>query len=305
MENSPFISVVTPSFNQGEFIRKNLESVREQNFDGVEHIVIDGGSKDQTTEILKEYPEVQWVSEPDQGQTDALNKGIEKARGEWICWINSDDYLLPGALESFEAFVREHPEAEFVYSDCVFVDEKGEVIEKRPANYTGEKEFLYTWWRGGSGFAQPGTFFRRKLWERFGPFDISLHYTMDYDFWLKISDEVDFLYLPAELATYRLHGSAKTSEGWDPFVREKIQVARRHWDKKGVCPKWKYRYLLSMMWGKKQTWEGVRRWKAGHRKEAFQRWWCALQSNPLSLILCRAWLELFKPARGKESKRTV
>ncbi|MCX7047295.1 MAG: glycosyltransferase family 2 protein [Candidatus Sumerlaeota bacterium] len=264
----PFISVVTPSFNQGRFIRRNIESVIEQGLDGVEHIVADGASTDETISILDEYPHLVWFSQKDRGQTEALNNAIARARGEWIVWINSDDYLLPGALAALREYIPTHPEAQFVYSNCLYVDESGAEIERIPATYT--REGFDHWWRRGVGFVQPGAFFRRELWERHGPFDESFQYIMDYDFWRRFHADIEFHYLDGYLAAYRLHGASKTSQGQTNFAREMVLSCRRYWDRQGSWAKWKWRAMLFMALGRVMIYEGARIWEEGRRAEAIR-----------------------------------
>jgi len=276
------ISVVTPSFNQGRFIRKNIESVLEQRLDGVEHIVADGGSSDETIGVLKEYSHLRWISEKDHGQSDALNKGIAMARGDWIAWVNSDDYLLPGALAKLAAFVAQRPGAQFVYSNCLFTDEGEVEVGRHKANYS--LDGFYYWWRGAANFPQPGSFFKKELWEKLGPFDVNLHYTMDYDFWLKLSGNVEFHYLDDWLVAYRLHGESKTGRGNLPFFKEKIAVTRRYWDARGGWRRWQFRFLLHLAYGRQLMLEGIRRWEAGRKGKAWRLWIESYARNPLCLF---------------------
>lgn len=291
----PRFSVITPSYNQAQFIRRTIESVLEQSGGkpnpDIEHIIADGGSTDATVEILKEYPHLIWFSEKDRGQSDALNKGIARATGEWIVWINSDDYLLPGALDALKNFLREKPGAQFVFSDCTFVDEHGAVLSTRPAFYHEDPSALYHWWRRGAGIGQPGSFFRRALWEKYGPFDIHLHYTMDFDFWLKISADVPLLHMPGHWATYRLHGASKTLEGWKPFTLEHIRVENRYWDQRGgLWNRLKFRFLLRLMFAKKLVLEGIRAWDGGDRGRAWTNWREALLHQPMAFALSRPFV---------------
>ncbi len=281
---SPRFSIVTPSYNQAEFLRRTIESVRAQGrLDDVEHLVIDGGSSDGSVQVLESYPHLQWISERDSGQTEALNKGIARARGEWIIWINSDDPLLPGALDMLRGFLEEHPEAQFIYSNLTFIDAEDRVLEQRRAMFSVER--LHHWWRaGGVGFPQPGSIFRRELWERFGPFDEQLHYTMDFDFWFRLADRVPFLHLDGYLAAYRLHEEAKTSEGWLPFTREHMRVARRHWDSVGGWRKWKWRLVLALVMGQLTMIQGLRLWEQGDRRQAMKYLARGYARNPFSLL---------------------
>jgi glycosyltransferase involved in cell wall biosynthesis len=282
--------VVTPSFQQGRFIRRNIESVLEQGEADWEHIVADGGSTDETVEILKSHPHLRWVSEKDGGQSEALNKGIRMARGRWIVWINSDDHLLPGCFDALRGFLADNPRAEFIYSNLLFVDAEGREMARHRAHYSAQGQSLYYWWRGGVGFPQPGSFFTRELWEKHGPFDESLHYAMDYDFWLKISQSVEFLWLDAWLAAYRLHGESKTLEGWRPFLNEQIAITRRYWDSRGGWAKWKFRWLCPLVYAKKAVLEGIRAMDAGFPGDGRRLWREALGRQPLAFVLSRPFL---------------
>lgn len=297
-ESPILLSVVTPSRNQARFLRRNIESVLEQGVPGVEHIVMDGASTDGSVEILRAYPHLIWESQPDSGQSQALNRAIARARGEWIVWINSDDYLLPGALLKFLDFAAAHPAAQFVYSNCTFVDEAERVVGRRRASYSRERRTLEYWWRaGGAGFAQPGSIFRKALWEEFGPFDESLHYAMDYDFWLKMCGRVEFLYLDDDLATYRLHGEAKTSEGWRPFAEERLRVMRRYWGARGLGARLKFAVLAQAMMGTQMLAEGVHAWRRGERARAVRYWAEGVARNPLCFLSPAHWRFLLRRSR--------
>ncbi len=281
--NQPFISVVTPSLNQGRFLKKNIENIRSQESDSVEHIIIDGGSTDETLDMLQSCRHAIWVSEQDRGQAEALNKGISMARGEWIVWINSDDFLLPGALQKFIDYIDTKPDARFVYSNCTFVDENNTVLGQRKAQY--RPDTFYYWWKPhGAGFAQPGTFFRKSLWEQYGPFDETLHYMMDYDFWLRIHENVRFDYLDDCLAAYRVHGDAKTALGWRPFVEEGITVSRRFWQNRKGIQKTQVKMQLAYMYAQQLMTEGMRCRRRGDKVQARQLWSKALATNPVVFL---------------------
>ena len=277
-----FISVVTPSFNQARYIRRNIESVIEQRIEGVEHIVADGGSTDATIEILKQYPHLKWISEKDRGQADALNKAIAMSRGEWIAWVNSDDYLTPGALARLKEFLDRRSGAQFIFSNCLYVDENGAEIERIRATYT--REGFCHWWRCGVGFVQTGTFFRRALWEKYGPFDIGLNFSMDYEFWLRFHSDIEFHYLDDYLVAYRLHGESKTWQGQVNFAREMARLCRRHWDAQGGWTKWKWRAMLFAALGQELIFEGIRRWEESRRAEALRLFAEGYARNPIGFF---------------------
>lgn len=222
----PSISLVTPSLNQGRFLREALESALGQGYPALELHVQDGGSKDGTLAVLEEYRgRVTWASEADSGQADAINRGLSRATGDVLGYLNGDDLLLPGALGTVGAAFVENPRARLVYGRAVYVDEEGRRIGPcltRPWDRRRLADYCFV--------AQPAAFFRRSLREEVGPFDVSLHHAMDYDFWLRAAGvlrEDEVLYLDRELAACRLHGEAKTVVGWDRALAEILAVVKR------------------------------------------------------------------------------
>lgn len=207
--SGPSISVVTPSYNQAEFIEETLRSVRRSDCD-VEHVVVDGGSDDGTVEILREYEdeyELRWVSEPDRGQSHALNKGIEMATGDWIGFQMSDDYYLEGAFETVRDAIEGHPEADVVYGDVIHVDADGDEVS-RTFNIPPSR-FVQRYWSLYSNLQS--AFFRAEVFDLVGDFDERLEYTMDADlFWRLLDADVRLVHLPAFLGTFRTHDTAKT-----------------------------------------------------------------------------------------------
>lgn len=226
MADPPSISVITPSFNQARFILKNIESVLEQGLEDFEHIVIDGGSTDGTVELLKLYPHLMWVSEPDRGQSDALNKAMAMSRGEVIAWINSDDFYAPGALKAVRDFFVAHPAARLVCGNTVRVDEQGQLTRQAPPKL--ERWKLLSPWKGQTGIFQQGIFFHREVYDRCGPFDVALNYAMDYDFFLRATQLYPIHYISADLGCFRVYDESKTGRGWEPFQREVDLVLTRY-----------------------------------------------------------------------------
>src|SRR5437016_2863998 len=180
-DDLPLVSVVTPSFNQEEYIEATIRSVLGQDYPAIEYIVVDGGSGDSTIEILKRYQgKLTWTSEKDAGQADAINKGFARARGEIVAWLNSDDTYEPGAISAAVGYLRAHPDVAMVYGEANFIDAAGKFIGRcahveefdagRLVNYS---DFI----------VQPASFFRRSALEAVGGLDPSLHYAMDYDLW--------------------------------------------------------------------------------------------------------------------------
>jgi glycosyltransferase involved in cell wall biosynthesis len=201
-------SVITPSFCQGSFIERTIQSVLAQGLSPTEYeyVVCDGGSNDETLEILKHYEgQLRWISEPDKGQADAVNKGIAMTTGEIIAWINSDDVYYPGAFEAVRAVFEAHPEVQVVYGDADFIDEQDQVFQTyltEPWNYERLIENCY--------LCQPAVFFRRNLVEKLGNLDDSLNYCMDYELWLRYGRSYPFYYLRKKLACSRLYSNNKT-----------------------------------------------------------------------------------------------
>ena len=221
----PLISVVTPSYNQGRFIRATIESVLSQDYPNIEHWVIDGGSTDATLAILREYagdPRFHWLSEADRGQADAVNKGWRRAQGEILGWLNSDDTYLPGALRAQAAALMAHPDVGVVYGDTLFIDQHGRSQGRYHARPFDRQRFLHV-----SAIPQPSAFLRRSLVLRHSGLDPQLHYALDYELFLRLMWEARFLYTGVAVATYRLHEASKTVGGHDKMLNETIAVVRK------------------------------------------------------------------------------
>ena len=216
------VSIVTPSLDQARYLREAIESVEAQTHPQIEHVVVDGGSTDGTLDILREHERVRWVSEPDRGQSDALNKGFALARGEVLGWLNADDAYLPGAVAEALAAL-ESTGAGLVYADVTRVDDDG----VNPRRIRSRPTFdLWTEVNTGCGIYSPAVFFTREALEAAGPIDESLHLTMDYDLWLRIGKRFPVRHVDAVWGIQRLHGAAKTSTR--DFWPERLAVSRRH-----------------------------------------------------------------------------
>jgi glycosyltransferase involved in cell wall biosynthesis len=225
--DAPEISIITPCYNAARHLRDAIESVAGQQGVRIEHIVVDAGSKDGTVEILKQFPRVRWISEPDRGQADAFNKGLALARGALVGWLNADDAYEPGAIARVVQFFREHPEAVLVNGHLVRVDPEGKPLEFLPAR--SSRFWLRHFWLKWYWLNHPSTFYRKSLFDEVGPIDDSLHYAMDYDFYLRASQRHEFHDIDLLTTRMRVHPEAKTSQGWDNFAADVRRTFEKVW----------------------------------------------------------------------------
>lgn len=204
---SKSFSVVTPSYNQGQFIRATIESVLSQQIPDLQYLVMDGGSGDETVEILKEYEDrLFFVSERDEGTADAVNKGFALCQGEIIGWLNSDDIYYPQALRRVEELFAMHPEIDVIYGCAHHIDEHGIIVEEYPT-----EEWSFEGLVNHCIISQPAAFFRRSVVEKFGSLAKAHKYCVDYEFWIRLAKKgARFLFVPEHFAATRLHNQAKT-----------------------------------------------------------------------------------------------
>lgn len=225
-EALPLVSIITPSFNQARFLETTIQSVLGQDYPRFEYIIVDGGSTDGSLEIIKKYSDrlAAWISEPDRGQTDAINKGFKVAKGEILAWLNSDDTYNPGAISSAVDYLNRHPEIGLVYSDMDFIDENGSRIGRFPAALTD----LHKLRRGYVHIPQPASFFRAELWNEVGPLDPTFYFAMDYDLWVRLAKRTRFSYQKGQVwANFRLHSDAKTVAADERCWPEMLRVHYR------------------------------------------------------------------------------
>jgi len=221
MKTNPRFSVITPSFNQGAYIERTIDSVLSQGYENLEYIIIDGGSTDQSVEIIKKYERhlKYWVSEKDRGQSHAINKGLALATGEYVTWLNSDDWYLPDTISRVSDAFMSHPTAGLVVGTGEMVDLEGNTTEIFSPPAFIDKATLLNWF-DGSWFLQPAAFFRRSVWEHCGPLDEEQHLVFDIAMFLAAADR-GFTYhtIPHTLARALRHEQAKTSaNSWQVFL---------------------------------------------------------------------------------------
>jgi glycosyltransferase involved in cell wall biosynthesis len=215
------LTVVTPSFNQAEFLEETIHSVLLQHYPNLEYIIMDGGSTDGSVDIIRKYESKlpSWVSEPDRGQSHAINKGWARATGDIIAYLNSDDYYLPGAIHASVRYLIDHPNIDVVYASVIHVDERGREISRvRPLRFTVPRLVRSCF------IAQPSVFLRRSVYERLGPLNESIHHSFDYEYWLRASAIASFGLLPNVSAGVRYHRTSKSSSQLVRFFLDEVAI---------------------------------------------------------------------------------
>ncbi|MCK4306004.1 MAG: glycosyltransferase [Candidatus Eisenbacteria sp.] len=269
----PRVGIVTPSFNQGQFIEETIRSVLLQGYPDLEYIIVDGGSTDGSVDIIRKYEPwlAYWVSEPDRGQSQAINMGFRRSKGDILAWLNSDDLLEPLAVCMAAAYLTVHPEVGMVYGDRTIVDSTGNRISYRlsPSFYRWQLRYR-------SGIAQESAFFRRDLFYAVGELDESLHYSMDYDLWWRFIRRTRIHHLPVLMGGYRAHEASKsimvarpnnTAEYVGRLRSEVLRVRRKYmgrdcnsFERKILPLVWKGMEYLERLSGYKH-----RKWARAHR----------------------------------------
>lgn len=232
----PTISIITPSYNQGRFIERTIQSVITQNVENVEYFIVDGGSTDSTLEILQRYQDrLSFVSEKDYGQADAVNKGILATKGDIIGWLNSDDIYYPGALSFVRQYFMAHPDVDAVYGNAYHIDENDQILDAYSTedwDYERLKEICF--------LCQPAVFFRRRLIANAGLLDEHLSYCMDYEYWLRLGKMISFVRLHQTLAGSRMYIENKTLGSRIAVHKEINDMFRQRM--KDVPDKWIFAY---------------------------------------------------------------
>jgi glycosyltransferase involved in cell wall biosynthesis len=217
----PLVSVVTPSYNQAAYLETTIRSVLEQDYPSVEYFVMDGGSTDGSVDLIRKYADrlSGWVSEKDRGQGDAINKGLARADGEIVAWLNSDDYYLPRAISAAVNAFEQNPETAFVYGDMLAVDQSGQTLNLLQYRQYSLEDLLCFQIIG-----QPAVFFRREAYEQAGRLDINFHYMLDHLLWIRMARESKVVYIPQTWAAARFHPQAKNRSLAVEFPKEAFRI---------------------------------------------------------------------------------
>ena len=222
----PQVTVVTPSYNQGEFVEETIRSVLLQGYPDLEYMIVDGGSTDGTVAVVRKYERwlAHWVSEPDRGQSDAINKGWSLAKGDILAYLNSDDTYMPGAVQTAAAFLGQHPDVGMVHGGCNIIDEHSRLKQRyRTGDFKIEKVLCGS----PSPIAQPSAFVRRAVIDDVGPLDVDMDMAMDLDLWVRIALRYSIAHIPQVLANARFHPGTKTLSDASPFLPNRSAILNK------------------------------------------------------------------------------
>ncbi len=226
-------SVITPSYNQGRFLHDCIGSVLSQTDVEVEHIVVDACSTDETMGLLKSHPHLIWTSERDEGMSDGINKGFAKATGDWVMWLNCDDFLLPGALAKVAEFIRKNPDADIVHGDCEYIQEDKTPIRRKYDTPVDEWDLLFV----GCIIPSTSAFYRREIIDAGHLLDVSYKNCMDWEFYLRLVRRgFRFGYVPDLLAAFRWYEESTTSKNWQRMIDEGLRAQRAHVSARNLPP---------------------------------------------------------------------
>jgi glycosyltransferase involved in cell wall biosynthesis len=205
-KDKPLVSIVTASYNRDKHIEDTIKSILIQDYPNIEYIVVDGGSTDNTINILKKYEDrLKWISEKDTGTEEAINKGLKIAKGEIFGWLNTDDTLLPGAVKKVVNFLIEYPEVKMVYGKGYFTDLSGNIIGVYPTEPFNMKRLAIS-----NFICHPATFIRGETFNEVGGYSLKLRHATDYDLWIRVAKKYKVNYFQEFLATFRIHEGSKS-----------------------------------------------------------------------------------------------
>lgn len=227
----PRVSIITPSYNQAQFLEETIRSVLLQGYPNLEYIIIDGGSTDGSVEIIRKYEPwlSYWESKKDRGQAEAINKGFRRAAGEVVAWLNSDDHYLPDVFGTVIENLSAN-KADILFGQCRIVDPQGNILNIYRTQNEVDLRNLVFFWRYPFGCPpQPATFFRRSIIEKIGLLNENFHFALDYEYWLRASVKFKFQSVDLLAADYIVHPSSKTGRGWEPFYKESYLAGSQFW----------------------------------------------------------------------------
>ncbi len=254
MNPRPLISIVTPSRNHGAFIDDAILSVCRQGYEPFEHIVVDACSDDDTIETLRNHAHLRWTSEPDEGQSDAINKGLKSAAGDWLAWLNADDYYLPGAFEAVAQYASQDPAVDVIHGYCIFVDRDGSFLRAKVEHPFDFRILLHY----GCYIPSTATFFRRRVIDDGCLLDTGYRVCMDFDYFVRLAGRgYRFGYLNRPMAAFRWHQGNRSLDA-STRRRERIQVQRK-WTRP-MLPEGALDLLSGIMQGKRvarKLWSGA------------------------------------------------
>jgi len=235
----PKVSIVTPSYNQAKFLERTILSVLNQNYPNLEYVIIDGGSTDGSVKIIKKYEKylAYWISEPDKGQADAINKGFKISKGEILAYLNSDDTYCDGVIRRVVDYFNNHLDVYLIYGDYVLIDAEDNIIKYKKEIEFDYNVLLYVF----SYIPQPTVFFKRDILTHIGLFDTKLSCAMDCDYWIRVARKYKIKHIPCLLANFRLHRYSKTWNKTTVFRKESLFLRRRY---SRMCPKSKIGSVL-------------------------------------------------------------
>ncbi len=292
--SEPLVSVVTPCLNAGRFLERTIHSVFSQDYPRLEYIVMDGGSSDRTLEILGKYgARLKYISAPDAGVADAINRGFLQSRGSIFAWLSADDLYLPGAVRKAVERLAADPGAGAVYGGAAWIDEQDGVLGRYPTRAPFQAEFL----QQECVICQPACFLRRETFERAGLLNPRLEFCFDYDLWIRVSRFARFAAVDDLLAMSRMHRSNITLRQRREAFEETIGLLRRHY---GYIPlQWIYCYLSFLRDRRDQFFEPLRPSKAVF----WSSFWTGSYYNRRRLG--RYWREWFSNLASGQSGRSA
>ncbi len=221
INSKPLVSIITPSYNQAEFLEDTIKSVLAQDYPAIEYLIVDGGSSDASVDIITKYQSqlAWWVSEPDEGQASAINKGMAKAQGEIVAWLNSDDLYLPGAVsQAVETFQSNSP-AGLVFGNAVTIDAEGRPIKKLTFPDWELEDLI-----GFRIICQPAVFMVRRMYEQAAGLDLDYHFMLDHHLWIRVASLAPIKHVPSMWAAARHHEAAKNVSQAAAFGRESLEI---------------------------------------------------------------------------------